>query len=733
MATEDNTFLTADNLYEEVDGEAGKSLTLEDNQKQNLVGTIQSRFYQAEDARRADETRWLKAYENYRGLYSDSVKFRDSEKSRIFVKITKTKVLAAFGQLVDVIFGTGKFPIGIAETKIPEGELGQAHLDINNPTPGLESPSEDYIPDDIGNRVDNPYDIGYEGDGKVLKPGATYNKGIFTESLEDKVEDQLVEGFSPNPQMIDISPAQKAARRMEKLIHDQIDESKGSSEIRNALLESSLLGTGIVKGPFNFNKTLHKWDTSENGERNYNPLEVRVPRIEFVSCWDFYPDPAATSIEECEFIVHRHKMNKSQLRQLRNMPYFDIEAIRNALQEGPNYEEKSFESQLRDDSRADEYETNFEVLEYWGIMDAEYAREVGIELDESIDDLDEVQINAWVCGNQLLRAVINPFTPYRLPYHAFPYERNPYNFFGIGVAENMDDSQQIMNGHARMAVDNLAMAGSLVFDVDESALVGGQSMEIYPGKIFRRQAGMPGQAIHGLKFPNTAPENMMMFDKFRQLADEQTGIPSYSHGQTGVQSMTRTASGMSMLLGASSLNIKTVVKNLDDFLLRPLGEAFFQWNMQFFEGSLNVKGDLEVKATGTNSLMQKEVRSQRLTMFLQTAQNPTIAPFVKISKLVSELAYSLDLDPDEILNDPEEAAIMAQIIGMQNAGQATSPEAQSPDGQPNNMGSLAGTPAQPQDLGPTGTGGGNIGIGNVPVAGEDQFTGTPRATGPAGE
>jgi hypothetical protein len=283
-----------------------------------------------------------------------------------------------------------------------------------------------------------------------------------------------------------------------------------------------------------------------------------------------------------------------------------------------------------------------------------------------------------------------------------------------------------------MAVDNLAMAGSLVFDVDESALVGGQSMEIYPGKIFRRQAGMPGQAIHGLKFPNTAPENMMMFDKFRQLADEQTGIPSYSHGQTGVQSMTRTASGMSMLLGASSLNVKTVVKNLDDFLLRPLGEAFFQWNMQFFEGGLDVKGDLEVRATGTNSLMQKEVRSQRLTTFLQTAQNPAIAPFVKISKLVSELAYSLDLDPEEILNDPEEAAIMAQIIGMQNAGQTTSPEAQSPDGQPNNMGGVQGAPQQPQDLGVTGTGGGNIGIGNVPQSGEDQFSGTPRATGPTG-
>jgi hypothetical protein len=730
----ENTFLNADNLYEEVEGEAGKELALEIEQKTNLVGIIKARFTVSEDARRSDESRWLRAYENYRGLYNKSIKFRDSEKSRIFVKITKTKVLAAFGQLVDVIFGTGKFPIGISETKLPEGELANAHLDTQTGAPGLESTiGGGELPDDAGNLIGNPYNVGYEGDGKVLKPGATLNKGIFEDSLEDKVEDQLVEGFSPIPTTLEISPAQKAARRMEKLIHDQIDESKGSSEIRNALLESSLLGTGIVKGPFNFNKKLHKWDTGEDGERSYNPLEVRVPRIEFVSCWDFYPDPGATSIEECEYVIHRHKLNKSQLRQLRNMPYFDEDAIRNCLQMGANYEEKSFESHLKDDARSDEdYQSNFEVLEYWGIMDAEYAREVGIELADDIDDLDEVQVNAWICGDSLLRAVVNPFTPYRIPYHAFPYERNPYNFFGIGVAENMDDSQQIMNGHARMAVDNLAMAGSLVFDVDESALVGGQSMEIYPGKIFRRQAGMPGQAIHGLKFPNTAPENMMMFDKFRQLADEQTGIPSYSHGQTGVQSMTRTASGMSMLLGASSLNIKTVVKNLDDFLLRPLGEAFFQWNMQFFEGGLDVNGDLEVKATGTNSLMQKEVRSQRLTTFLQTAQNPAIAPFVKISKLVSELAYSLDLDPDEILNDPEEAAIMAQIIGMQNAGQTNSPEAQSPNGQPSNMGSLQGTPAQPQDLGVTGTGGGNIGIGNVPVAGEDQFSGTLRAATGAG-
>ena len=713
------TNLTSNELYfQQEEDEQGINLTLEENLQNNLVGLIQDRFLSAENARDLDESRWLTAYHNYRGLYGKNVRFRESEKSRVFVKITKTKVLAAYGQLVDVIFGANKFPIGISETKVPEGIAKHAHLDTQTPVPGIETSVEETT------ETENPFDVGYEGDGRILKAGATYGTGKFEEQrVEELAKDSLKEGASAIPEMLEISPAQKAARRMEKLIHDQIEESNGASEIRNSLFEAALFGTGIVKGPFNFNKTLNRW-TTEEGERSYSPVSVRVPRIEFVSIWDFFPDPNATTMAECEYVFHRHRMNRTQLRSLSKLPYFDKDAIRECLQMGPNYIEKDYEQELKDDSRSDDYgASQFEVLEYWGVMDAEYARQVGMEVDEGVDDLDEIQINAWICNGKMLRAVVNPFTPFRVPYHAFTYERNPYSFFGIGVAENMDDSQKIMNGHARMAIDNLALSGSLVFDVDETALVGGQSMEIYPGKVFRRQAGVPGTAINGLKFPNTSQENMMMFDKFRQLADEQTGIPSYSHGQTGVQSMTRTASGMSMLLGAASLNIKTVIKNLDDFLLKPLGEAYFQWNMQFLESELGVEGDLEVKATGTNSLMQKEVRSQRLTMFLQTAANPAVAPFIKINKLISELAYSLDLDPDELLNDPEEAAMMAQIIGMQNAGQATGAEA-GPTGQEQGpMGAAGGVPQQPQELGATGTGGGNIGTGNVPQPGEDEFAG----------
>jgi len=693
-----------------------------------LAGLVEERFDAAERGKQDDERRWLASYHNYRGVYNKNVRFKENEKSKVFIKVTKTKTLAAYGQLVDVVFSGAKFPLTIQETSVPEGISEFAHLNplkdqMGSPMdvgPELEG-NLDYTAD-AGITDDNlgnfsPYDVGFAGDGNELKPGAIQtDSDKFLGSLEeeytnDSGEVVVTEGLARSPEMSQIQPAQIAARRMEKLIHDQIEESNGVTELRNALFEAVLLGTGIIKGPFNYNKTLHSWEVDEEGNRNYKPDNVRVPRLEFVSAWDFYPDPNANEMEDAEWAVHRHKYNKSQLRALMNRPYFDKTKILECIKQGYNYNKRPYETDIKLDNTTNWNETDrFEVLEYWGTMDAEFAREAGLDIDASVDDLEEIQINAWICMGKILRLVANPFKPTRIPYHAVPYGKNPYSFWGVGVPENMDDSQQIMNGHARMAIDNLALAGSLVFDIDEAALVSGQSMEIYPGKIFKRQAGMPGQSIYGLKFPNTAPENMQMFDRFRQLADESTGIPSYSHGNTGVQGMTRTASGMSMLMGAASLNIKTVVKNLDDFLLKPLGVAFYQWNMQFYEGDLNVVGDLEIKATGTSSLMQKEVRSQRLTTFLQSVQNPAVAPFVKISKIIQELAYSLDFDPEEIINSPEEAAIYAEIIGLQNQPQTQE--------------------AAPPAAGVTGTGNGTIGTGAVPQPGEEQFSGAPQPQPP---
>jgi hypothetical protein len=296
----------------------------------------------------------------------------------------------------------------------------------------------------------------------------------------------------------------------------------------------------------------------------------------------------------------------------------------------------------------------------------------------------------------------------------------------------MEDAQKLMNGHVRMAIDNLALAGNLVFDVDEASLVPGQNMDIFPGKIFRRQSGVTGTAINGLKFPNTAGENLQMYQISRQLADEETGIPSIMHGQTGVTGTGRTAAGLSMLMGSAGLSMKTVIKNIDDMLLKPLGEAYFQWNMQFNEDAEDIQGDLEIKPRGVAAVMQKEVRTQRLTSLLQTVANPMLAPFIKIPNLMRELAISQDIDPDSLVNDANQAQLYAQMLKgmMANVQQGTGESAGAADGTAAGMAGAGGVSPSPEGTDAQGSGNGTIGVGTAPTAGESGFTGnTPSVEG----
>ena len=672
-----------------------------------LAGYVKTKFDEAENGRYSHEQRWLQSFKNFRGVYDSTTQYRDSERSKVFVRITKTKVLAAYGQIVDILFANKKFPLVVQHTPVPEGIAEFAHM---------ETPLD---------QQEDPY--GFSGDGREMLPGALGAKPSkeFLGGLQEEMGNlPLAEGPAKmgEPQ---VSPAQEAALRMEKVIHDQLLDTNAVNVFRNAIFESSLLGTGIVKGPFNFHKRVHKWGRDEEGNREYQPYEKVVPRIEMVSAWDFHPDPSATSIDDCEYVIERHRFNRQQLRALIKRPHFIAEAIEECLAKGPNYEDKYYEDTIREDE-TEPYvsENRYEVLEYWGVLDSHLAKAAGFAEADMMSEFDELQVNIWVCGNMILRCVLNPFTPARIPYQVFPYEVNPYQLWGVGVAENMEDAQKLMNGHVRMAIDNLALAGNLVFDVDEASLVPGQNMDIFPGKIFRRQSGVTGTAINGLKFPNTAGENLQMYQISRQLADEETGIPSIMHGQTGVTGTGRTAAGLSMLMGSAGLAMKTVVKNIDDMLLKPLGEAYFQWNMQFNNDAPDIVGDLEIKPRGVAAVMQKEVRSQRLTTLLQTVANPMLAPFIKIPNLMRELAISQDIDPDSLVNDQNEAQLYAQMLQgmMANAQQAASAEA-GPAGQQQGMGSPEGVPNGPPGTDDSGRGNGTIGVGTAPVAGEAGFTG----------
>tara|TARA_A100001515_G_scaffold5062_1_gene4740 strand:- start:3071 stop:5212 length:2142 start_codon:yes stop_codon:yes gene_type:complete len=680
--------------------EDAEDTVVEDVEVSNIIPFVLERYRRAEDYRYQDEERWLRAYRNYRGLYGPDVQFTEAEKSRVFIKVTKTKTLAAYGQIVDVLFANNKFPLSIEPTELPEGVVADVHFDPKEPEE-LQSSTA----------LSSPY--GFMGDGTEFPKGATEKTlqeklGALSNKLEP-VENKLKEGPGKTPTAIEFSPALIAAKKMEKKIHDQLEESGANKNLRSSAFEMALFGTGIMKGPFATDKEYPNW----NSDGEYDPVFKTIPQVAHVSVWSFYPDPDANNMDEAQFAIERHKMSRTQLRNLKKRPYFRSQVIDEAISLGENYDKKYWEDDLSD--YAPEHGIDrFEVLEYWGMVDTDMLEDNGVEIPNELKEFDELQANIWICNNRLLRMVLNPFKPAKIPYVAAPYELNPYSFFGVGIAENMDDTQTLMNGFMRMAVDNAVLSGNLIVEVDETNLVPGQDLSLYPGKVFRRQGGAPGQAIFGTKFPNVSQENMMLFDKARVLADESTGLPSYSYGQTGVMGVGRTASGISMLMNAASGSIKTVIKNVDDYLLRPLGEGFFRFNMQF-DFDPEIKGDLEIKARGTESLMATEVRSQRLMQFLQVASNPVLAPFAKFQFIIREIAKSMDLDPDKVTNNMNEAALQAELM---KEFQAPIPQEGAPD-----------APAGVDAMDPTGAGGANIGVGQVPVPGEQGFTGNDGQAG----
>ena len=656
-----------------------------------VVGLVQEKYTKASNARETEEQRWIQAYRNYRGIYGPDVQFTSTEKSKVFVKVTKTKVLAAYGQIVEVLFGNNKFPISIEPTTLPEGVAESVHFESNP---------------DLQKAKGNPT----QKDMKLLPGETMIDLRERLAGLENELQPViglLKEGEGKTPTEITFHPAMIAAKKMEKKIHDQLEESNANKQLRVAAFECALFGTGVMKGPFAVDKEYPNW--SDEGE--YSPVYKTVPQTGSVSIWNFYPDPDAANMDEAEYVVERHKMSRSQLRALKRRPFFRSNSIDTAISMGESYTKEWWEQAMEDDAQETKAE-RYEVLEFWGNVDKEVLEGHDIDIPSELSDMDELSVNIWVCNGQVLRLVMNPFTPTLIPYFSMPYEVSPYSFFGIGIAENMDDTQTLMNGFMRMAVDNAALSGNMLIEVDETNLVPGQDLSVYPGKVFRRQGGAPGQAIFGTKFPNVSSENMQMFDKARVLADESTGFPSFAHGQTGVSGVGRTASGISMLMSAANGSIRNVVKNVDDYMLGPLAKAFFSFNMQFNYDE-EIKGDLEVKARGTESLMANEVRSQRLMQFLQVVQNPVLAPFAKMDYIIREIAKSMDLDPDKLVNSMSDAAIQAEILKeFQAANPPPEPEVVPPQGAP------AG--AQVQDT--TGAGGGTIGTGTVPTPGEQGFS-----------
>ncbi len=603
----------------------------QDTEIQSLGSRLSDVFTEYKDARKETENEWLKDLRQFQGMYEPEVLARLNEsgaRSKVFVGLTRTKVMAAYSRIVDLLFQHGDSYFGIEPTPIPQ-------LD---PLKAMQMREQ-----------------------AVMQITAA-SGGMAPELNEDLIAarmSELEEEFLEAEQII----AKEAAEKMAVEIHDQLIEANAEQKLKEAILESTIFGSGAIKaGTIRIDRvqSYSRIQDPTTGQTGFalSQIEKAMPEVESVSIFDLYPDPYCTSLEDCEGLFRRHVLTRSQLRDLADRPGFDGEMIRYLIKHNRqgNHTEEDHEKTRRRIAGINEYSESsnrFEVIEYWGEIDGYELEEHGVDIPEGTDLSDYFSSCVWFSGGKVIKVMLNPIQGYRVPYHIFPYERSPHQFWGTGVPRMMRDSQTTMNAATRIWIDNLALSSGPMMEVNTDLLAAGEDpTDIHPWRVFLREGGDGSMAAVRFYQPVANANGLnQIVELFRRFADETTSLPSYTHGEQ-TRSLNKTATGISMLMGAANVALKSTIKNIDDFLLEPMVSALFHFNMEFGTNE-KAKGDLKVISRGSTALIQKEVQSQRLLQFLSLVSNPMDAALVDRNQLLRDIAQSLDIDPDEVIKSEE--------------------------------------------------------------------------------
>ena len=646
-------------LEKEPDGLQAQSM-------QSLGSRLAGTFQEYKDARKETENEWLKDLRQYQGIYEPDVLARldaaSGSRSKVFVGLTRTKVMAAYSRIIDLLFQHGDVFFSVDPTPVPQID----------PLKAMEM--RQMAMDQI---------MMASGQDPMMNQDLVQARMMELEGEFLELEKEI---------------ALEAAESMTVDIEDQLIETNAEMKLKESMLEACIFGSGAVKaGTVRIDKkqSYSKMLDPETGEQGYalSVVETVAPDVESVSIFDLYPDPYCTTLEDCDGLFRRHVLTRRQMRDLADLPQFDSDMVRYLLKihRNGNHTEEDHETTRRRIAGINENsESNrFVVMEYWGTVDGYELEEHGIELPEGSDLSDDYSACVWFCDGKVLKVMLNPIAGYKIPYHIFPYERSPHQFWGTGVPRMMRDSQGTMNTATRIWLDNMALSSGPMVEVNTDLLAAGEDpTDIHPWRVFLREGGdgsMP--AVRWYQPVANANGLNQIVEIFRRFADETTSLPSYTHGEQ-TQGLNKTATGMSMLMGAANIALKSTIKNIDDFLIEPMIESLFHFNMEFGTNEKS-KGDLRIVARGSTALVQKEVQSQRLLQFLSIVGDNS-GGVVKQTELLREIAQSMDIDPDKIMKTEEQIALEQQQ--QQQLLQAQMQEAASAGGPPSQVDAGMGSP-----------------------------------------
>lgn len=613
----------------------------------NLAGLIRKHWQQAKDAKQDVERKMLDAVRSRRGEYPPEklTQIRKSGGSEIYMLLFATKARQAKALLTDALIGAG----------------------TEKPWTLSPTPKPDLPPEQVTQIMQGVFEMVRQAEMAMQPMGVDQVREIMQDAKE-RAESQMM------------AMARIEAARAEVEIEDMLVEGGWLEALDQFLDDLTTFKTAFIKGPIVQQEPCLEWAPGPDGRSKPQVYFKNKMRWKRVDPFNIYPLAYATDTDSAP-LIERHKLTGEELSSLREAPGYNKAAIDEVLRQHAqgglhewlsiDVEKPHAEGREIGATFANQADT-IDALQYWGSVSGKMLREWGMTVDEVPDEGKFYQVEAWLIGTWVIKAVINPDPLGRRPYYSDGYSRIPGAFWHNSLYDMLEDCQNMCNAAARALANNLGIASGPQVDVAVDRLAAGAEItEMYPWKIWQTKsdpAGSTARAVNFFQPTSNAQELMAVYEKFSLMADEYSGIPRYMAGfNEGSGGAGRTASGMSMMIGNASKSIKQLISSIDMRVISLSVGRLYEQQIQF---NPNMRGDLRIVARGATSLATREAAQVRRNEFLQFTANPfdmqIMGPEGRAAVL-REVAKSLQMNTDDIV--PPRSILRQRAIAMAQQAQ----------------------------------------------------------------
>lgn len=577
--------------------------------------------WMAKDRKNLFEDQWYRNYDAFRGRYNSSTltKWKATEgsswRSKVFVRLTKQKVVTGFNQVTALMLQGGKLPWSITPTPIPEGR------------PDMVIPPEEAKAraDRMSRHIDDNF-TECDAEGKYLQAvlegclyGLSWMRGPYLREFESLGVDYGIPG---------------------------------------------------LEGLYIPDETLAK-----HGRFSMSRKKIWRPVVESPSVWNMFWDLEAEDHQSGHGVIMLEMMSKGRFLDLVRREGFSLDEGEEAFR---TFESKATASDETDSlgPLLKEYGTErrgIPVFTFWGRVPQKYLKDYNLELEGSGSVEREI---FCVCARGskpvvIRKPVINPL-PYRQIWMA-KHQDLPHEPGGVGTPEDIEDTQMIVNGLTRAMMDNKNLSSALMTWMNPRRLAPGSSPSVFPGKVWETDEGTEQleQAIRFFSPPDVTGNTPQLIEMFKAQADDETGFGRIMDGSAG--GTKKTAFEISQVSESGNKMIGGICRNHDRGFIEPLVRAFYHYHMITNKDPM-IKGDFTCVARGFQSYKDKSVRGAKLFDLARFALSTEFtAKYAKTRVILSELARINDFNPDDLFMTDEEVdteamELMNRMTSAQGGG-----------------------------------------------------------------